>query len=102
MLRLWSARAAPGGVGRYQAHFHSEVLPRLRQVPGFAGARILQRRQGGQVEVLVATFWDSAAALRDFAGDDLELAVVHPAARGFLLRADSRARNYEVLQAFTP
>lgn len=100
IVRIWGARALPEGVARYLAHCDSHVVHRLRETPGFTGARILQRDDGAEVELLVVTCWDSAAAVRRFAGEDAEAAVVHPAARASLLRADARARNFQVLRTF--
>ena len=40
---------------------------------------------------------DSMEAIRKFAGDDPERAVVEPAARAVLLAFDERVRHYEVL-----
>jgi hypothetical protein len=40
-------------------------------------------------------------ALHEFAGPDLERAVVEPEARAALLRFDARVRHYEVLAAPT-
>lgn len=43
-------------------------------------------------------WFDSLAAVRAFAGDDYEVAVVPPAARALLNRFDARSAHYEVRQ----
>jgi hypothetical protein len=43
------------------------------------------------------TLWDSLDAVRAFAGEDYEVAVVPPAARELLSRFDETALHYETL-----
>ncbi len=43
-------------------------------------------------------WFDSLDAVRAFAGEDYEAAVVPPAARALLLRFDPRSAHYEVIQ----
>jgi hypothetical protein len=58
------------------------------------------RREGeGETEFVTLTLFDSMAAVRAFAGDDLELAVVPPEARALLQRWDERSVHYQVVQA---
>jgi heme-degrading monooxygenase HmoA len=78
------------------------VLPELRGLNGYAGALLLQRDAPEAVEVLVITWWRSLAAIRDFAGTDLERAVVADEARAVLTQFDQRVRHYEVVVEDTP
>jgi hypothetical protein len=52
-----------------------------------------------EIEFLVLTLWESMEAIRAFAGDQPELAVVEPEARAALVRFDSTVAHYEVLAA---
>jgi heme-degrading monooxygenase HmoA len=52
-----------------------------------------------EIEFLVLTLWESMEAIRAFAGDQPELAVVEPEARAALVRFDSTVVHYEVLAA---
>jgi heme-degrading monooxygenase HmoA len=108
IVREWRGRAAPGKAGAYPQHFRDKVLPALRGVDGFLGARLLRRRlpdaapdggtDGGTVEYTVLTRWSSLDAIRAFAGDDIERAVVEPEAQAALADYDRTVRHYEVLQ----
>jgi heme-degrading monooxygenase HmoA len=97
IVRAWSARATGRGARAYFAHARRRVLPALRRVGGHRGSLVLRRRRGGDVEIVVLTFWDSLAAIRAFAGPDLTRAVVEPEARAVLRRCDTRARHFEVV-----
>lgn len=108
IVREWRGRASPAKAGAYPQHFRTNVLPALRGVDGFLGARLLRRRltdaapdggtDGGTVEYTVLTRWSSLDAIKAFAGADIDRAVVEPEAVAALVDYDRTARHYEVLQ----
>ena len=61
------------------------------------GASILRRVVSEGVEFVVVTRWTSFDAIRAFAGDDDERAVVPPQAQA-MIEFDPVVRHYEVLQ----
>jgi mannose-6-phosphate isomerase-like protein (cupin superfamily) len=81
----------------YEAHFERDVRPWLEATDGFEGAT-LDRVEGddGRTEIVVVTRWASIDAIRAFAGDDVEAAVVEPAARAVLADFDTRVRHIEL------
>ena len=97
IVRSWSARATPEGVESYRRHFQSDVLPRLKAIPGQRGAFLLSRAEPTATELLVLTFWESMEAIRAFAGPDATTAVVAPEARAILEDYDRQVRILEVL-----
>ena len=50
------------------------------------------------MEFATVTLWESMAAVREFAGDDPDAAVVPPEARRLLERFDQRSVHYEVVE----
>jgi hypothetical protein len=56
----------------------------------------MERRDGDEVECIFSTRWTSIRAVREFAGDAYENAVVAPAARGLLSSYDKHVAHYEV------
>ncbi|HEX2618833.1 MAG TPA: hypothetical protein VHL11_01765 [Phototrophicaceae bacterium] len=97
IIRSWRCIASGENVVKYMAHFQYSVLPELRQLAGFQRGYILQKPAGDGVELTVLTFWESMDAIRGFAGDDVERAVVEPAAQAVLRSFDSRVTHYEVI-----
>jgi len=96
IARLWSAKATEPGSKAYLDHFNHAVLPELRKLDGYAGSTVLTRVTNGEVEILVATVWRSLQAIRDFAGVDLERAVVATEAACILTDYDRRVRHFDV------
>jgi heme-degrading monooxygenase HmoA len=96
IIRLWTARATPKGAAQSQARFTRKILPTLRGLDGYLGASFLRRPDGKEIELLLVTRWRSLRAVRAFAGDDIERAVVDEEAEAILLRWDRRVRHYQV------
>ena len=98
VARYWSARARRDTAPQYAQHFTQHVLPVLQKVDGYVTATVLQRQVGHSIEIVVITYWQSIEAIRGFAGDDLELAVVSADATVLFSDYDRRVRHYEVLE----
>jgi heme-degrading monooxygenase HmoA len=95
--RLWRGWTTPANADTYQQLLQSKVLPGIRRVPGYRGAYLLRRTVGEEVEFVTMTFFDSLRAVRAFAGENYEVAVVPPEARKLLARFDPTSRHYETL-----
>ncbi len=97
ILRVWRARSLGAGVAGYRRHFETRVMPELQALPGFMGATLAQRPAGDAVELKVETRWASLDAIRAFAGQDVEAAIVEPEAREVLIDYDERVAHYEII-----
>jgi heme-degrading monooxygenase HmoA len=106
IARSWSARATPGGAEAYVRYFRDVLAPELAALPGYLGASILQAEPAGApertIELTVITRWASLDAIRRFAGDDHERAVVEPEARAVLLSFDDRVEHRTVVLDIAP
>jgi heme-degrading monooxygenase HmoA len=100
IVRSWRGYAAHSNPNAYPAHFRNNVMPELREIGGFLGARLLKSASEDGIEFLVLTRWRSMDAIRAFAGEDLKRAVVEPEAVCALTRFDERVRHYEVVEDF--
>jgi len=72
IIRTWRGHSSAANRAMYPEHFRSGVLPELRTVSGFLGARLLESPDHDGFEFLVMTRWHSLDAIRAFAGDDPE------------------------------
>lgn len=97
IVRTWSARATETGAAQYIDYFEHTLLPELRTLPGFAGARLLSRPLGELVEITAHTTWESIDAIRAFAGDDVTAAKVEPEALAMLSDSDPAVVHHTVV-----
>jgi len=81
----------------YEGLLRREVLPGIHRVKGFQGAQLLRRDGKEETEFVTITLFDSLDAVREFAGEDYEVAVVPPPARKLLARFDARSVHYETV-----
>jgi heme-degrading monooxygenase HmoA len=102
VARSWTAHATPEGARAFVAHFRDSRAPRFAQLPGYLGASIAERPVGDLIELVVVTRWASAEAIRAFAGDDPERAVVEPVVRAMLVSFDERAAHRTVVLELGP
>ena len=97
IARIWRGWAPLVTADDYQRHYQTEVSEHLHAVSGFRGARLLRHQDGAEVMFTSITFFGSLDAIRGFAGDDYEVAVVEEAARRALSRWDERVSHHEVV-----
>jgi mannose-6-phosphate isomerase-like protein (cupin superfamily) len=98
IARRWRAWTDDqSGADAYVAHFEAAVRPALAASGGFVDANLERfAEDGGRTEIVVVTRWESLDAIRAFAGDDVEAAVVEPEARAVLAGFDERVRHIEL------
>lgn len=95
--RVWSGRTSREGAVAYAAHFRNTVLPELTAIHGYRGATLAEREVEDGIELVVTTRWESLQSIRQFAGDDVERAVVYDQAAALFSDYDPRVRHYGVV-----
>jgi heme-degrading monooxygenase HmoA len=100
ICRIWHGWTSPANADAYEELLRSEIFRgiALLQIPGYLGIELLRRPAGDDVEFVTLMWFESMDAVRGFAGDDYEVAVVPAAARALLDRFDARSAHYEVRQ----
>lgn len=93
--RQWRGLARPQFAQAYVEHLQAETFPAIRRLPGFVSATILRREVPQGVEFLIVTEWASLDAIRAFAGDDVETAVVPQKVQAMMVDYDRVVRHYE-------
>jgi heme-degrading monooxygenase HmoA len=96
IARSWRGWTKPADGDAYERLLTRQVLPGMREIPGYRGGYVLRRDGGAETEFLVINLFDSLDAVRAFAGVDYETPVFEPEARRLLARIDARAAHYEV------
>ena len=95
--RMWHGWTKPESADSYEHLLRAEILPGIHRVKGYRGAFLLRREAGDEVEFVTLTIFDSLEAVRAFAGEDYEVAVVPAAARKLLSRFDERSLHYQAV-----
>jgi heme-degrading monooxygenase HmoA len=98
IARIWYGWTTPQNADAYEALLKAEIFPGIlaRNIEGFRRIELLRGTAGDEVEFATVMWFDSMRAIRAFAGQDYETAVVPPKARAVLKRFDARSKHYEV------
>jgi antibiotic biosynthesis monooxygenase (ABM) superfamily enzyme len=96
--RIWHGWTTPENADKYEALLNDEIFVGIksRSISGFRRIQLLRRSLGSEVEFVTIMEFDSIDAIREFAGEDYEIAVVPPKARAVLSRFDARSQHYEI------
>jgi hypothetical protein len=97
IARLWHGWTTRDNADAYQTLLRNKILPGIHRVSGHEGAQLLRRDAGNEVEFVTLTLFTNMDAVRAFAGEDYEVAVVPPEARKLLSRFDQRSVHYEAV-----
>ena len=98
--RIWHGWTSKANADQYEELLRSEIFLGISQraIPGYRGIHLLRREAGEEVEFLTIMWFDSFKAVKDFAGEQYEMAVVPPKARQLLSRHDEQSAHYQVIQ----
>ncbi|HEY5671884.1 MAG TPA: hypothetical protein VIS10_17965 [Anaerolineales bacterium] len=96
--RVWHGWTTHQNATAYETLLKSEIFTGIqsRQIRGYKGIHLFRRDLIDEVEFMTVMWFDTLEAVRDFAGEDYETAVVPPKARALLSRFDARSQHYEV------
>jgi heme-degrading monooxygenase HmoA len=98
IARIWHGYTTPMNADRYEELLKEEIFVGIdnRRIEGYRVIHLLRRDVADGVEFITLMWFDSVEAVRNFAGDDYERAVVPPKAREVLSHFDDRSQHYEV------
>ena len=96
--RIWHGYTTIENADTYETLLKGEIIVGIhnRNIPGFQEIQVFRRELENEVEFVTVMWFDSLEAVRAFAGEDYESAVVPPKARAVLSRFDEHSQHYEV------
>ena len=97
IIRIWHGWTTRDNADAYETLLREEIFAGIarREIPGYRGIELFRRAQDREVEFVTLMRFDSTDAVRAFAGEDYETAVVPAPARALLLRFDARSAHYD-------
>ena len=97
VARMWRGWTRPEDADTYLKYVDGTGIAAYKETAGNRGAWIFRRPSGAdRVEFVTLSFWDSLEAIRGFAGDDIERAVLYPEDERYLLASEKAVVHYEV------
>ena len=98
--RHWKGIAKTGDADRYIAHLMKDTFPKLSSMSGFIRASVLRNETDKGVEFLVVTVWESLDAIKQFAGNTFDIAVVPSVVQQMMVEFDKTVLHYELAASY--
>jgi heme-degrading monooxygenase HmoA len=97
--RVWHGWTSREHADAYEGLLRTEIFTGIasRKIQGYRGIHLFRRDVADGVEFVTVMWFDSLEAVKAFAGEDYEAAVVPPKARQLLSRFDERSAHYDVV-----
>ena len=101
--RIWHGWTTPENAEAYENLLRKEVFTEIasKNISGYRGIQLFRRPSGYEVEFVTIMWFDSLDDVKQFAGEDYEIAYVPSKARKLLSRFDDRSQHYEIRESFT-
>ena len=98
IARIWSGAVRTTDADDYAEYIRDTGFAEYGRTPGNRGAWLLRRDDEGTSEFITLSLWESVDAIRAFAGEDIEAAVLYPEDARYLIGGESRIAHYEVAE----
>jgi hypothetical protein len=101
ITRVWHGWTSRANAPVYENLLRTEIFTGIagRQIAGYRGISLCRRELGDEIEFVTIMWFDSLDAVRAFAGENYEAAVVPPKARAVLSHFDDVSAHYETIVA---
>jgi heme-degrading monooxygenase HmoA len=102
IARSWRGTVRRADAEEYAKYIRETGFAEYGQTPGNRGAWMLRRDEGERTEFTTLSIWESEDAIRAFAGDDIDAAVLYPEDERYLIGGESTVTHYQVVDHASP
>ena len=97
--RIWHGYTTKENANTYQKLLESEIFVGIknRNIPGYKGIQLLRKEMESGTEFITIMWFESIEAVKKFAGENFEKAVVPDKAQKVLSHFDKTSQHYNVL-----
>ena len=96
IARIWRGAVRSEDAEDYARYIRDTGFAEYGRTAGNRGAWMLRRDEGGETEFITLSMWESRDAIKAFAGDDIEAAVLYPEDEKYLV-GESTIAHYDVV-----
>jgi heme-degrading monooxygenase HmoA len=102
IARTWRGVVRRAEAEPYAHYIRETGFAEYAHTPGNRGAWMLRRDEGERTEFITLSLWESEDAIRAFAGDDIDAAVLYPEDERYLIGGESTVTHYQVVDHAEP
>ena len=99
ITRIWHGITTKENAKPYEELLKEEIFKGIadKNINGYKGIKLLKRDLGEEFEFITLMFFENINSVKEFMGEDYEIAYVLPKAQKLLKRYDKKSFHYEVL-----
>ncbi len=97
VARVWHGRTPAAKADAYATYMLETDLRQMRALPGNLGIQVLRRNEGAFTDFVVISYWPSRDAVRQWAGENIELARYSDKDREFLVDLEPTVKHYDII-----
>jgi heme-degrading monooxygenase HmoA len=97
IARTWTGVVRRADADAYADYIRETGFAEYGRTAGNRGAWMLRRDDGDRTEFITLSMWESVDAIKAFAGEDIEAAVLYPEDERYLIDGESSVTHYEVV-----
>lgn len=94
--RHWKGITKKERAEDYIAHLQNDTFQQLKTIAGFISGKILEREADNGIEFLIVTKWQSVDAIKEFAGTEIEMAVIPKKVHEMMHSYDKWVQHYKI------
>lgn len=96
IARIWHGRTLAEHYEEYTEFMKSVAVPDYQKTQGFVKLSFLRRLEGDIAHFDLITYWEDLDVIKNFAGDDYELAKYYSEDKKYLLEFEEKVVHHEV------
>lgn len=96
IARIWHGITKAKDYEAYTTFMEEIAIPDYKTTTGFVKLSFLRRIEKDIAHFTLITYWTNLEVIKNFAGDDYEIAKYYPKDKEFLLEFEERVRHFEV------
>ena len=96
IARMWHGKTRTKHFKEYTDFMKSEAIPDYKKTESFIRLTFLRRIEGDIAHFNLITFWENLDVIKNFAGDDYEIAKYYPGDKDYLLEFEEKVTHYDV------
>jgi heme-degrading monooxygenase HmoA len=100
IARIWHGWTNLQNANAYEQLLKHEIFENIsnKNIEGYKGIELLKKINNNEAEFITIMYFENLDAIKEFAGEKYETAVVPENARRLLLRYDHTSQHYEILK----
>ncbi|MEM1319859.1 MAG: antibiotic biosynthesis monooxygenase [Bacteroidota bacterium] len=96
IARIWNGRTKASHYEAYTDFMKAVAIPDYEKTAGFIKLTFLRRLDKEVAHFTLITFWENLEVIKNFAGEQYEMAKYYPADKDFLLEFEEKVTHFDV------